>query len=320
MRTLLILLIFAALTIAGCGGDDEPSAAEAGAGFPVTIENKHGTVEISERPVRVVALDFPSADDAIALGVVPVGMAKVSYAPGGVQEWTRAALKGEQPELLDVDTGMPLERIAALRPDVILATNAVGLAESWDKLNRIAPVVAGLEGEGIDSWQDTALRIGRALGREDRARELVDEVEAKVAQARDDNPAFEGRTISFFNFFEGSPYVINTESDFSIRFLSELGFELPPAVAALRGEDGRAKISPERLDTLDADVIMGTSPTPDALTDFAQGRVFQSLDAYGRDAWLQIDLPPATSMAFPSLLSVPYGLDELVPRLAEAVE
>jgi hypothetical protein len=187
MRTLIAVV--ACLALAACGGEERPQSSG------VTIENKLGDVTISERPVGVVALDFPSADDAIALGVVPVGMAKVAYAPGGVQEWTRAALAGHQPELLDVDTGMPLEEIAALR-------------------------------------------IGRALGREDCARD----------------PAFEGRTLSFFNFFEGSPYVINTESDFSIRFLSELGF-----------------------------------------------------------------VPPATSMAFPSLLGIPYALDELVPRLAEAV-
>jgi iron complex transport system substrate-binding protein len=304
-----LVVIAACLALAACGSEEQPVGS-------VTIENKLGAVEVPERPVRVVALDFPSADTAIALGVVPVGMAKVSYAEGGVQEWTRAALAGEQPELLDVDSGMPLEAIAALRPDVILATNAVGLAEAWDKLNRIAPVVAGLQGEGVDPWQDVALRIGRALGREGRARELVDEVEAEVARAREEHPGFEGRTISFFNFVEGSPYVINSESDFSIRFLSELGFELPPEVAALRGEDGRAKVSPERLDTMDADVIMGTSPAPEALETFARGALFRRLDG----AWLEIDLPRATSMAFPSLLSVPYGLEQLVPRLAEAVE
>ena len=308
MRVLALLL--ACVAVVGCGADDERPTSAA-----VTIENKLGDVEVPERPVRVVALDFPSADDAIALGVVPVGMAKVSYAPGGVQEWTRAALGAERPELLDVDTGMPLEQIAALRPDVILATNAFGLAQTWDKLNAIAPVVAGLEGEGVDPWQDVALRIGRALGREERARELVAAVERDVTAAREDHPAFEGRTLSFFNFFEGSPYVINTESDFSIRFLSELGFVLPPAVAELRGEDGRAKISSERLETIDADVIMGTSPTPDALDTFARGDLFRRLEG----AWVPVDLAPATSMAFPSLLSIPYALDQLVPRLAEAV-
>jgi ABC-type Fe3+-citrate transport system substrate-binding protein len=71
-----VALILAVLTLVGCGGDERPADAA------VTIENKLGDVRIGERPVRVVALDFPSADDAIALGVVPVegedGRAKIS--------------------------------------------------------------------------------------------------------------------------------------------------------------------------------------------------------------------------------------------------
>jgi iron complex transport system substrate-binding protein len=125
MRALIPLLL-ASLALVGCGEDER--------------------TEAREQPVRVVALDFPSADDAIALGVVPVAMADISYVEGGVQTWTREALGGRQPELLDVDGGIPLEKIAALQPDLILATNTYGLAESRDELSRIAPVVAGREG------------------------------------------------------------------------------------------------------------------------------------------------------------------------------
>ncbi|MGH3926008.1 MAG: hypothetical protein ACRDTT_24645 [Pseudonocardiaceae bacterium] len=52
---------------------------------------------IEKPPTQVVALDFPSADAAIALGVVPVGMYDVSYVEGGVQQWTKEALRGEEP-------------------------------------------------------------------------------------------------------------------------------------------------------------------------------------------------------------------------------
>jgi iron complex transport system substrate-binding protein len=61
---------------------------------------------------------------------------------------------------------------------------------------------------------------------------------------------------------------------------------------------------------------MGTSPTPEALDEFARAPLFRRLDG----AWISLELPPATSIAFPSLLSIAYALDELVPRLSEAVE
>jgi len=73
----------------------------------------------------VVALDFASADAAIALGVTPVAMAK-----GGVPPWTVAALGDRRPELLDLAAAIPFEQIAALRPDVILATNGEAVREA----------------------------------------------------------------------------------------------------------------------------------------------------------------------------------------------
>jgi len=308
------------LGLAACGSDD-PAGSAGGDRSAVTIENQLGTARIEGTPERVVALDFPSADAAIALGVAPIAMAKIDYAEGGVQPWTEEALAGKPaPELLPTTAGVPLEQVAALKPDLILATNTYELAKAYGKLARIAPVVANAKDEGVDSWQSTALRIGRALGREQRARELVRGIEASVARARRDNPSFEDSTISFFNFYEGEPWVINTTSDFSIQFLSGLGFRLPPAVAALKGDGaGRAQISTEKLDLLEADLILATSPDPDALATFARGTLFGQLEAVKRGAYVEVDLSTATSMAFPSLLGVPYSLREIVPKLAAAL-
>jgi iron complex transport system substrate-binding protein len=310
----LVATCLLALALAACG-----SGGDSGSGL--SIENKLGTARIDGRPERVVALDFPSADAAIALGVVPVAMAEVDYVEGGLQPWTANALGGKRPELLATTSGIPLEKVAALRPDLILATNTYGLSKAYDKLARIAPVVAYAQGEGVDPWQRSAVRIGRALGREGRARELVARIRRYVARARRANPAFTGSTVSFYNFYEGDPWVINTASDFSIRFLSELGFRLPPAVAALKGDgQGRAQISQERLDLLEADVIMATSPDPGSLRAFERSSLFRELDTIKRGAYVSLDLPTATSMAFPSALSVPYSLRQVVPKLAAALE
>jgi len=73
------------------------------------------------------------------------------------------------------------------------------MAKRYEQLAQIAPVVAYAQGEGVDSWQDSAVRIGRALGRQQRARELVRDVKGAVASVRRDNRAFVGSRISFFN-------------------------------------------------------------------------------------------------------------------------
>ena len=112
-------LLGVALLLGGCGSDEGTPASEAkqdgsASTFPVTIAQKVGEVTIEAEPKRVVALDYASADAALALGVVPVGMAEVSYVDGGVMAWTKAALGDHKPEIFKVDDGFPFETIAKL--------------------------------------------------------------------------------------------------------------------------------------------------------------------------------------------------------------
>jgi iron complex transport system substrate-binding protein len=332
-RPLILLIAVCALALAACGSDDASDTSTAATGtataeaaapaFPVTVDQKLGSVTIDKAPERVVALDYPSADAAIALGVVPIGMYDVSYVEGGVQAWTKAALEGKQtPKLINTDEGFPFEKIAALRPDVILATHTYPLiADSWDKLNAIAPVVGHVGAPGMDPWQDGVRQIGTALGRSDEAQALIAGVEDKIAQTREDHPDFADKTVSFFNYVAGDGlYVIDKDSDASIKFLRELGFKgVPDSVNALKGVDGRAQISPERYDVIDADVIMGTSPDPAALEELEGDKLFRKVPAVARGSFVGFGIGPATAMAFPSVLSTPYAVDELTPELARAV-
>lgn len=326
----LAIGVVLALILAACGGasssDADAAAADGDAAgtFPVTITQAVDNVTIDEEPVRVVALDFPSADAAIALGVVPVGMAELSYIKGGIQEWTKEALDGEEPELFPTDEGYPFETIARLDPDVILATNAYPLiSEHWAKLNGIAPVVGHVDAPGVDTWQQGVEQVGRALGRAEQSEQLIAEVEAAIGDARKAQPAFAGKAVSFFNFASGGLYVINSDEDFSIKFLKELGFRgVTDTVAGMPGSagEGRSEVSPEQYSLIDADLILGTSSDSRAELDkLAAQPTFARVPAVGRGAFIPLDIGPATAMAFPSALSLPYALDALVPVMANAI-
>jgi iron complex transport system substrate-binding protein len=322
---LLPALLAAALLLASCGDDAEPAApptTPADSGFPVTVEHKLGTATIEQEPKRVVALDFPSADALLALGVTPVGMYAVDYVEGGIQEWTKPALDGAKPKLIDTADGIPIEEIAALRPDLIVATNTYPLiADVYEELSALAPVVGHVRGPGVDTWQEDTLLIAKAVGRERRGEELVAAAESKLAAARRDHPEFDGETVSFFNYVADGLYVIDDEADASIRFFKELGFAgVTDQVADLKGSDARAQVSAERYEVLDAGVVVGTSPDPKALADLRDSRVFSLVPAVERGAYVELDLGPATAMAFPSVLSVPYAADRLVPELAAAMQ
>ncbi len=327
-RVAALALFGLCLAIAGCGDDDDAaggasstSAPEQSA-YPVTIASKHGSATIAKRPARVVTLDNQATDDALALGVVPVGMAKVTYVPGGIQSWTKQALAGKRPKLINLDSAIPYEQVAALRPDLILATNTYALEErsAYDRVSRIAPTVHFVDGSLSDGWQDVMRRVGQALGQEDRAAQLVADAESEIAAVRERTPEFENKTVNFFNADPSGVYTINDPKDFAIRFLAELGLRLPPRVVALEGESGRAIISAERYDVLDSDLLIGTAVTAPALTKLGRDTLFKRVDAVDDGRYVPLAIGPATSMVSPSLLSVRYATKEVVPKLEAAIK
>ncbi|HEX4865190.1 MAG TPA: ABC transporter substrate-binding protein [Acidimicrobiales bacterium] len=329
-RLVAAALLGVVLLLVGCGSGSDRPAGEAKAGettgFPVTIAQKEGEVTIGERPERVVALDYPSADTAIALGVVPVGMAEVTYVDGGVMTWTKAALGDHKPQIFNVDDGFPFETIARLDPDVILATNAYPyIADHWDELNAIAPVVGHVEAPFIDPWQQGVSQVGKALGRSAEARQLISDVESSIAGPRTAHPEFAGKTVSFFNY-RGSTdglYVISSAEDFSVKFLTQLGFRgVTDTVAKMAAgpSERRVLVSPERFADLEADLVMGTSSLgPEQLDELARHPTFSTLPAIARGAYLPFHVGQSTAMVQPSPLSLPFALKELVPRMAQTL-
>ena len=323
----LLALLAVLFAVAACGDDvDEGSGAGGGGAFPVTIEQADGDVTIEERPQRVVTLDFPSTDAALALGVVPVGIAEISYLEAGMHAWTATALDVAAPEVFTIGDGYPLETIARLDPDVILAVgNAYPpISENWERLNAIAPVVTALHGQGSreNTWQEGHLQAGRALGLADRAAEQVAEVEGRIAEAREANPVFEGKTVTFFNYAANVLYLINSNDDTSIKFLRDLGFAgISDAVAAvpdMPGSPGRAEVSSEQYSRIEADLILGTS-SDGRLDDLTAGPTFARIPAVERGAFLGLDVGRSTSMVYPSVLSLTYAVEELAPEMARAL-
>ena len=122
----------------------------------------------------------------LALGVVPVGVGDFL---GGYEwrerPWAQDALGGAEPEVVGGQE-INFEAVAAQRPDLIIAINAGLKQGDYDRLSQIAPTVAQ-SGDYIDfgmPWDEQTLLVGRALGREERAREVVADVEAKFARVR----------------------------------------------------------------------------------------------------------------------------------------
>ncbi len=141
-----------------------------GAGrLSVTISHVYGETVIPAQPKRIVIWGTNSQDAVLQLGIVPVGIPFFSYGGGdnGILPWDEeaiAALGGEPPTILPNGGELPIEQIAALQPDLILAHFSGITQEEYDTLSQIAPVVAYPKEAWGTSWQDVILIARQGAG------------------------------------------------------------------------------------------------------------------------------------------------------------
>lgn len=323
----------AAMAVGACGGGSETSAGtdedtpEARrSAFPVTIEHKYGSTEIPGEPTRVLSLGFQEHDAIFALGVEPIA---VRYWFGDKTDvifpWAEDEAAGAEPEILEMPyDNLNFEKIASLKPDLILGIYSGMTDKDYETLSGIAPTVAQTD-DYVDygvPWQDMTRTVGRALGREDRADELVEALEGRFAEVKAENSAFAGKKVAVATYSgAGSGPGFFASEDPRSRFFTSLGFEVPAELDEIAGDQFFATVSPERLDVLDTDVLVWdqlqyVDGGPAAIKSdplVQQLAVMQE----GRALFLEGDLENA--FAFNSVLSLPFVLDQLVPMLAGVV-
>ena len=225
--------------------------------------------------------------------------------------------------MLTDDDGLQFEKIASLRPDLIIGTNAGMQKADYDKLSQIAPTIAGPKGgtDWFSPWDEQTVLIAQALGQEDEGRRLVEDVRAQYAAVADAHPEWRGKTATFSQngFYSGLLYVypegLNTE------FLSYLGFTINPKLTPLVRRAGeQVTVSPERLDVIDADVIVFATERAQDIANLKKVPTFDKLDAVSGRRAVFTDGTLAGAIYFISPLSLPWALGRLTPQLEAAVE
>lgn len=314
------------LVAAACGNDrpDDRRDSEPA----VTIEHKFGTTRIPGIPQRVVTVGLSEQDPVLALGVTPVAVrdwyGDYRYA---TWPWAQDELGDARPEVLPADA-LDFERIAALRPDLIVGTYSGITENDYRTLSQIGPTLAQ-SGEYADyamPWQEQTRMIGRALGRSDRAEQLIAGVEARFTEARAAHPEFDGATALLAQEGESGEYDVLSSTSARGSFLTSLGFVVPDEVAALIGAGGEefAAVSAEQVGLLDADVLVwqaGGESGPAFVAQLQAAPLYQRLDVVreGRDVFVT-DKGAAGALTWSTVLSIPFALDRLVPKLAAAID
>src|SRR5271155_250932 len=163
---------------AACSSHKPPRAATGG-GEPVTITHVFGETSVSEPPKRVVSAGLTGQDDLLALGVVPIAVTNwFGDQPFGVWPWAQPKLGNAKPVVLNLDKGIQVQRIASLKPDLIVATDAGLDEDTYQKLTAIAPTIPQSDGDAFfEPWKDQAKAIGRAVYQSGQMTSLINGVD-----------------------------------------------------------------------------------------------------------------------------------------------
>jgi iron complex transport system substrate-binding protein len=136
------LLVVVAGLVAACGTPfgPEPPAGPAGrpepaadSAFPVSVDHSLGRTTVPAPPRRIVALGGNDGDALYALGVEPVAVlgGQGGQTRDGITPWLAGRLDPTRTTVLRTATDTGLERIAALRPDLILAESVPTVGDEY---------------------------------------------------------------------------------------------------------------------------------------------------------------------------------------------
>jgi ABC-type Fe3+-hydroxamate transport system substrate-binding protein len=327
----VLLIVGAAAACGSSDSDTDPGSSAAGKGatssaFPVTVAHKYGSTTIKSEPKRIVTVGLTDQDAVLALGKVPVGTTKwLGDYKGAIGPWAQDKLgTAAAPTVLtDTGTGPQVEKIAALKPDLVLAVYSALTKEQYETLSKFAPVVAQpkeYNDYGVP-WQQQTEIIGKALGKAAEATKLVDGVEADFATAKQEHPEFAKATAVMATPYEGT-FVYGSQ-DTRSHLLTDLGFSLPDGLDKLIGDTFGANISKERTDLLDQDVAVWIlTDTTSAVTKLHADKLYGDLNVVkqGREVFIPETSDYGNAVSLSTLLSIPYVLERLVPQLAAAVD
>lgn len=311
--------LIGAAALTGCVASEPAAPAPEAAptaesdGYPRTIQDKYGPVEIPTRPQRIMNFYGNAGLDALlALGVTPVLIA--TYDGFTLLPWQSTAK--DVPFLLMPEGTPNQEKVLAEQIDLIITadypTATKENRDEWLPFGERIPIVSVDQSD----FEEQLRIVGDTLGMEETAAAKA----AEITQLFTDfSASYTPQTVKAFGTYgDGTFYMFRAASGLSAMIER---FGLPALTAPttigeqLIDPEAVHSISLEQLSELEADLLIGTGYTVSPLDTVVDSPLFQQLEVVQQGRFMNLSNDDSFAIAYGSVLSIPTARELLTQAL-----
>ncbi|ENH98138.1 ABC transporter substrate-binding protein [Gracilibacillus halophilus YIM-C55.5] len=289
----LFLLVSLVMMIIGCqqgetegASGDGQTETETGQDQEEDTESETHTIryldeeyEVPQDPSIVITGSFEAMEDALLLGVEPIGAITV----GGKFPEIFSDIVGNA-ESIGEKRQPNTEKILELNPDVILSTTKFPEDVSA-KLNEITTVIP--VSHISTNWKENLLLMGQLSGETEKAEQSLADYETQLTELTEKmSDDVQNKKVVVVRIRSGNIMIYSPDTAFNPVLYEDLGLHLPNVIEQAEVQEA---ISLEKFSELNPDHIFvqyAESENPDnsnALTNLEENPIWQSLKAVQND-------------------------------------
>ncbi|WP_428744965.1 iron-siderophore ABC transporter substrate-binding protein [Vibrio parahaemolyticus] len=226
----------------------------------ITVHDAYGAVTFEQVPQRVVVLNWDILEQVLALDIEPIAAPNLP----GYRQWVVNPYAPESIEDIGTRAEPNLEKIASLKPDVILAASPQ--QDLIPLLRQIAPVVYLPNFSQNEAAAQTAIKHFRTLGALFDKQELA---EKKLAKLNDSFKQLRDKIRQHYSapldvlvmrFSTPNSVLLSTENSTTDYVVEQLGLTNPIKVSARAWGIKQDRIN--RLQNLEQSFVLYVQPFP----------------------------------------------------------
>lgn len=307
----------AGTALAACSKNTPPTSERDGTAF---IKHAFGTTEVKAPPTRIVSSGYTGHDYLLALGIIPIAVTEwYGGFPFATWPWATDRLGAATPEVLTLTDGLLVNKIASLKPDLILATDAGLDKDTYTQLSGIAPTIAQSGRYAFfEPWKNQAKAIGQAVFKPSEMDAVAQGVDSRFSAAVSAHTGFKDKKAIYLQGELLDGQAIAYRSGPRTGFLASLGLTIPAELDSYAKGDQLARIPSEQLSSVlgQADVLLWGTESDEQSAALRADPVITKLGSTLQNRSIFTSKELAGAINFSSPLSLTYVVDNLVPALA----